>query len=387
MLIFSLVVSLVLTSVVLLVTKGRGLAVAGGLLMAAGVCGLFLPCLPVIFPAIPLSGLLLLIASLAGQKTTGQRRQWTRAFMAILAGHAAVQVYSLFVIKQRAELRANYPVESMAERLAYERSPSSGDPTPALKDPAALDSVEREVEAKQSFGLSRAWSLKKLHQGVLADFIEAPGFGVGRVIADATKEFIELRDAPRIPQPGPATESNPEEVDSDVGDLALVPEAPAKGDLEALHAFSALEFVNPRGFGYVMDRKQVMGFQPHRFEDAPELSSSQRATQRWQVQRVELVSLLKHDEPGVYLSEYLPRMEQLREAKTRPLNAFETKALRALRNGEDIEFAATTNSIHMLGAIRAVKQCLNCHQAERGALLGTFSYTLHREPPLYVPKP
>jgi len=32
----------------------------------------------------------------------------------------------------------------------------------------------------------------------------------------------------------------------------------------------------------------------------------------------------------------------------------------------------------MLGSLRAAKQCLECHTAKRGDLLGAFSYVLHQ---------
>ena len=38
--------------------------------------------------------------------------------------------------------------------------------------------------------------------------------------------------------------------------------------------------------------------------------------------------------------------------------------------------------ILMMGALRASKQCLQCHDVQRGELLGTFSYEMLRDPPL-----
>ena len=35
----------------------------------------------------------------------------------------------------------------------------------------------------------------------------------------------------------------------------------------------------------------------------------------------------------------------------------------------------------MLGSLRAAKQCLDCHTASRGDLLGAFSYALHANLP------
>ena len=37
-------------------------------------------------------------------------------------------------------------------------------------------------------------------------------------------------------------------------------------------------------------------------------------------------------------------------------------------------------TLRMLGAIRAANQCVACHAAERGQLLGAFSYTLQLQP-------
>ena len=68
------------------------------------------------------------------------------------------------------------------------------------------------------------------------------------------------------------------------------------------------------------------------------------------------------------------------EAATRPLNAFETEALPRLVDSEEIVARATTNRIEMVGAIRAARECTECHEVERGQLLGAFTYTLVRDP-------
>ena len=64
------------------------------------------------------------------------------------------------------------------------------------------------------------------------------------------------------------------------------------------------------------------------------------------------------------------------------LTDFEAKALKALREGEEVVTEATTNEIHMVGAVRAAKQCTACHDVKRGTLLGAFSYDLRRDPPV-----
>ena len=50
-------------------------------------------------------------------------------------------------------------------------------------------------------------------------------------------------------------------------------ETPLGGILEA----SILDFVNPRGFGYIKDRRHVAGFETHRFSQVP------APAERWKV--------------------------------------------------------------------------------------------------------
>lgn len=91
---------------------------------------------------------------------------------------------------------------------------------------------------------------------------------------------------------------------------------------------------------------------------------------RWRFQRVELISLLKHEEPGVYLSDRLPDMNELDDHALRPLDRFEQESLGRLLKGEDVVTQTTTNRVRMLGSLRAARQCVECHSVERGSLLG-----------------
>src|SRR5262249_8974349 len=136
-----------------------------------------------------------------------------------------------------------------------------------------------------------------------------------------------------------------------------------------------------RGFGYVKDRDHVAGFQAHQFSKVPKFREVPRPPERWEVRRLDLVGLLLHSEPVVYISSHLPRMDELREVPTRPLNDFEGAALEQLRRGEDLVVGATEDELRMLGSVRSSSQCLKCHEGERGDLLGAFSYTLRRAEP------
>jgi hypothetical protein len=97
------------------------------------------------------------------------------------------------------------------------------------------------------------------------------------------------------------------------------------------------------------------------------------------------VSLLKHDPPAVYVSKHLPRMDELKDAATRPLDGFERDALPKLLRDDDLVVDDSAETVRMLGALRAGKDCLACHRGSRGDLLGAFSYELRRARP--EPKP
>jgi hypothetical protein len=128
--------------------------------------------------------------------------------------------------------------------------------------------------------------------------------------------------------------------------------------------------VYPAGFGFVKDRRHVAGFQAHQFSRVPQ------PVRQWQLQHLDLVGLLLHEAPVVYVSAHLPRMDELRKAPTRPLDVWEDAGLASLRGGEDLFVRETAEGLRMLGAIRSVKQCLECHGGQPGALVGAFSYTL-----------
>jgi hypothetical protein len=58
------------------------------------------------------------------------------------------------------------------------------------------------------------------------------------------------------------------------------------------------------------------------------------------------------------------------------LNEFEASALEKLRSDEDLVVQSEGENYQMLGSLRAAKQCLDCHNVQRGELLGAFSYRL-----------
>ena len=309
------------------------------------------------------------------------------------------------------ELRAAYPFRSLAGRLAYEAPYRHGARPPlGTKSAAALEASE---QAAQWGGMlsHRGASLGLLHAQNVDAFIKSPGFGLTRMgtpgpsyLESPQSEPVPFADvAPLSTEEGALPPTSSLVSFTDVRNPAKNPwSLPIVEDLDDLNEDARDVFASSNRFGYVKSIDQVAGFEAHRFDRLPTLPvdearakpSPQRrrythhhADERWKLARLELVSLLKHDGPRVYLSEHLPRMEDLSSAKTRALNDFETQALEALRQGEDLRTSATPNRIEMLGALRATAQCSRCHQVPRGTLLGAFTYDLRREPPIQVAAP
>jgi hypothetical protein len=260
------------------------------------------------------------------------------------------------------ELREKYPLVSMAERVPMPKRTERRE----LKSERQLIELETDIPKKQ-VELNVDY-LYRLHTDNVRQFIDQPGFGFDRM-ANISEDWIKWQmshahDKESIYQPEKWLPS-----DAPVGDIftsaSLIP-------LNQLHYSSVFDFVNPAGFGYVKSRTEVAGFQSHRFSKYP------TSTTGWSVRTVELVGILVHDTPAVYLSEHLPRMDELKGAKTRPLDVFEKEGLAELEKGEELFVRGKDDSARMMGAIRNAKQCVECHGGQRGDLLGAFSYRLKK---------
>jgi hypothetical protein len=274
------------------------------------------------------------------------------------------------------ELRKKYPFESIAGRLDYEPAGAEAfakvDPPPKVTDATLkrLTALEQSMDGQRQFGM-RVQSLQKLHSSEAQKFIDRDGFGLSRMPTPSTI-YLELAAAPTIPF---ATARDDETTPPS--------KAPKDDVLTGFHQQGMFDFLNPNGFGFVKDRDHVAGFQPHQFRRMPMLPASDKAPpgkmEQWAVLRLELVSLLKHDTPVVYVTSALPRMTDAKDAPTRPLIPFEDKALKALKEGDDIATESSGDRIRMMGSLRAGKQCLECHEVKHGDLLGAFSWELQRQ--------
>ena len=366
-------VFLVVANAVAFAYKGAGGVGRASLCGVAGVVGFALCAGPVV---LPLNALLVAAVGAVCWRLQARRR-WFLASSVF----ATVVAYVLIVLPELwawDQLKPDYPLESLAGRLAFEnRTPST--PTPRSTEALSSSTAERLTtlesrmwQAEQNYdSFVRTRSLELLHAGMVRQFIDSPGFGVGRMMGRTNPFRLrrERQTGPLPPTPQPTPPYTP-------ADLAPAPVQVAPGfDFLMAHDDNTLDFLNPVDFGYIRDRDHVAGFRPHQFHDNP------KAPPRWRVTRLELVGLLKYDEPEVYLSADLPRMDELSQAPARPPDAFEREALVKLRDGEDLVVQEALRQMRMLGSIRAAYQCLRCHDVRRGELLGAFSYRLSPEEP------
>jgi hypothetical protein len=382
----------VLLSIVLVASVGLAklrCGIGGACWLAAGT----LVCSVCLFsPALFVQAILLLIGG--GVCIAAKARWGTFAAAATLLSAVSLAAPILMVqpnLHRLDTLRAEYPPESLSSRLAYE-VPDAPSVSVETSKPGLSAEVEASLAAFETRGsrVGRNHHLERLHSESYRRFVASRGFGFVRM-AGVSRGAIELPPEEPIPMPEPPPPPPPEYFrgEDNAGPDARTPVAgnSAGGGtvqedaLASTYRFSLEDFLDVDRMGYVRDVDHVVGFNSHRFRYAPEILDQET----WQVTRLELVSLLKHESPVVYVSDHLPAMDELRDAPTRPLDDFELRSLPMLRSERDLVIETRANQIRMLGSLRAGADCLNCHSVQRGELLGAFSYVLDRLSPLPEP--
>lgn len=305
--------------------------------------------------------------------------------------------------KAVAILRKQYPFESIRDRLSFQSQEPTG--------PAETPRADRRD--------NRPRSLEALHTEEVQAFINTSGFGFNRgpltnpydlkLDSEYAERLISrpidssLLGEPRMALP---EYTEPDSRDDDFAVIwSLTNGMPNRELIRLFHLLTNRDFASPNSTGFIKNLDQVAGFQSHRIRHQKDWDGSLRIWNKqklaelnpgikeldttWRVNRLQLVSLLIHPSPRVYVSERLPNMEELNSsnAETRPLNDFEANGLTRLQQGHDVVTSATPNRIVMLGAIRAENSCLSCHAVEPDEVLGAFSYELLREPRIELTTP
>jgi hypothetical protein len=309
---------------------------------------------------------MLLLLQMVRVPDTGKRRYFAASCIATLIAYTVPTGVALQSHEKWAELREQYPYESLENRLPTRSAGNAAQP----KNEVRLQDLEKKVFLES---LGRANPLRQLHEMSVNSFVNSPGFGVTRGYSPSMQQ---LKRSLQKSLPDRAPVQQPD---------YLCPFIPPSNNLISklgfwnpdtmlsLHDDGVLDFVNTNGFGYVKDREHIAGFQKHGMTKVPAGNSN------WSVAHLELVGLVVHEKPVVYMTANLPQMEEVQTAPRRPLDSFELEGLEALRGGEDLYCRGSEDKARMMGSIRAVKQCLECHGGSRGDLLGAFSYGLRRE--------
>jgi len=268
---------------------------------------------------------------------------------------------SMARLAQLERIRVQNPVTSIQPRLAYEQKTVAYDPA------ATAGSSENYRH------FYRQSAMKRLHDQATTDFVAANGFGIGRMRINIPRYQEESPEGPiqLVKVDTYELENSPE---------AVVKEKPALDQIKTLHERSRGDFLNPERFGYVKNLEHTVGFQSHRVAELPQLKQpeSSKPDDSWTLNRMDLIGMLKFETPRAYVSENLPTMDELDEAPTRGLTAFELDALEQLKASGQ-EFVVNDQhgvTLSFIGALRASDMCMDCHQVKEGTLLGAFSYEL-----------
>jgi hypothetical protein len=365
---FSIIESVVLLIAVNCVAARRRYALITTVVLGIGFLVVpFLMCLS--FPAVMYQTLFLfLLLPVLLIPRRGRKLYFPLSCVATLVAYGIVMMSAYEKREETYRLREEYAFESIESRLPI-REPKV---RLGVYNLDGLNQLEKSIEevSQERFFDSRTAKLRRLHEKSVNEFTESVGFGVGRMSRlEPNAENLKRDLHPRMTEPQP--DYFHPFVD-EPGELKREPNWNAQ-KMFGMHLKGVIDFVNPKGFGYVKSRKEIAGFQDHGMSKVPE------SEKPWRIARLDLIGLQVHDDPVVYDSANLPKMDELRGAKTRPLDAFESESLAALKKGEDFFVRGTNEKARMVGAIRATKQCLECHGGSRGDLLGAFSYGFRRE--------
>jgi len=117
---------------------------------------------------------------------------------------------------------------------------------------------------------------------------------------------------------------------------------------------------------------------------------------KFRVKEMQLLGILKNDPPVAYSigGRYMqsphqfgdgltprPTDEAFKDHPSRPLTPEELNAIAAMESDirkNIVPLEATPASTRLVGSIRAMTSCLDCHDVQKDDLLGAFSYTLER---------
>lgn len=275
---------------------------------------------------------------------------------------------------KRVQLRNKFSYASIENRLQ---------PVNETKYLVAETGVDSEEFRSPLWWQSRARSIEALHRSAVFHFLETPEFGVIRMAYPSLRILEEPDGSPILLPDDFAREERGEQNRYPLLGTDTTVDARIQGQLRQDHVTFRNWFLDPNRFGSVQDVDQVAGFLPHAMTDnkrspfhPKDVLSEPFGKFSLKLQRLQLVGLLFHAEPVVYVLDTLPELLSAGTAPTRPLDEFESRGLNQLIEGETIHFERSGATVHMLGALRNAGSCVSCHPGPTNQLLGAFSYEL-----------
>lgn len=284
----------------------------------------------------------------------------------------SMELWPTYELRRLMELRAEYPIIDLTSRKARLKGLSES-PVNLGKEGHEMQSRLQVVYGNGS-APSMMHSLKRVHDTQFERFVRSPGFGHvrlnPRLIPYWVKPTFEMASNTKTDR----VSGYDYDYSTTFRPLAAEPtEAREKLSPTDVHLWTYFDFLHPTTFGEALDQGTYVANRPHGVSYPSSLLLN---SERFSLEKLELMGLLLHESPVVYETDGMPDMESIAkgEIATRALNSFEADSLGKLRNGESLVIENGGEKLLMVGAVRAIDQCSECHQSNPGDLLGAFSY-------------
>ncbi len=284
----------------------------------------------------------------------------------------SMELWPTYELRRLMEMRAEHPIVDLTSRKARLKGLS--------ESPVNLGNEGRDMQRRLQvvYGSESTpttiRSLKNLHDEQFERFVRSPGFGHVRLNPRLIRYWVKPTFAMASITKDGRVSGYDYDYSTTFRPLAAEPtEAREKLSPTDVHLWTYFDFLHPTTFGEAIDDGTYVANRPH---GVTYPSSLLLNSERFSLEKLELMGLLLHEAPVVYETDGMPDMESIAkgEIATRALNSFETESLGKLRNGESLVVENGGETLLMVGAVRAIDQCIECHQSKPGDLLGAFSY-------------
>ncbi len=282
------------------------------------------------------------------------------------------------------EQRLRYPsvdLRSRVEKLSILRR-TDEDTNFALLP--ATDAFQQRLQDVYDQLYSVEADLRLLHSPYFERYVRAPRLHGS---SGAIRLWVEKPPSPKLKRPETLTEwddyvasSEFQHVFGRLGPLGRERRHIAHGlQLNRLtpldsHYLASFDFAHPSTLGAPLDTDwKFVGFSPHAMTYPP---LPVMLKNRFRVEKVQLISVLREGEPVVYETAHYPDLAAVigGQAQPRTLTGFEAVALESIRQGHTIAVREDSDRLFTVGALRTITQCQTCHQSQPGDLLGALSY-------------